>query len=298
MARAEGPPALIDPSNPGAAAEAAGATVRAALSLAKVNPPVSSLWMGLAGAGRAGAREAVEIALRSQRLATLTRVGMDVEGAHQDAFGDGSGVLLAVGTGTMLWGRDPKGREFRVGGWGGLLGEEGSGYWLGLEGLRAVVRAADHRDPETLLSSVLLDALSLGDAQELVPWVAGASKREVGVLAPLVLRAAADGDAGAAAIRGRGIEALASHLTVAREAWDDAWDDAGGDVGASFPLAFAGGLLKEGGFLREAVGTIAEEMGAEISSAPVVPVRGAALLALRLAVSDPPDQGTQVSQKL
>ncbi|MCJ7630638.1 MAG: hypothetical protein MUO50_19860, partial [Longimicrobiales bacterium] len=49
-----------------------------------------------------GAREAVEIALRSQRLALETRVGMDVEGARQDAFGSGPGFLLAVGTGTMV----------------------------------------------------------------------------------------------------------------------------------------------------------------------------------------------------
>ncbi len=139
------------------------------------------------GPAAAGTREAVEIALRSRRLALETRVGMDVEGAHRTPSGPGPGVLLAVGTGSMVWGRDPEGREMRVGGWGGQLGEEGSGYWFGMEGLRAVVRAADRRDPPTRLTAALLGALQLPSAPDLVPWVARASKAEVGALAPLVL---------------------------------------------------------------------------------------------------------------
>jgi N-acetylglucosamine kinase-like BadF-type ATPase len=119
---AEGPPALIDPSNPGAVAYAMAGTVMGVVRKTGLKPLVRALWTGLAGAGLAGAREAVEIALRSLGLATDTRVGMDVEGAHWDAFGSGPGVLLAVGTGSMVWGRDPEGYEVRVGGFGKLLG--------------------------------------------------------------------------------------------------------------------------------------------------------------------------------
>lgn len=112
LGKAQGPAALIDPANPGAAAEAIALTVRKALAQARLQPPARALWMGLAGAGLSGAREAVEIALRSQGLALETRVGMDVEGAHRDAFGPGPGVLLAVGTGSIGRSRGaPGGRQ-------------------------------------------------------------------------------------------------------------------------------------------------------------------------------------------
>ncbi len=275
LGKAEGPPALIDPANPEKAAEAISETVKRSVRKAGLELPARALWTGLAGAGRASAREAVEVVLRSERLALETKVGMDVEGAHWDAFRSGPGFLLAVGTGSMVWGRDPNGLTVRVGGWGSPLSEEGSGYWLGLEALRAVVRAADHRDPPTLLTPTLLADLHLPDAQALVPWIARASKGDVGALAPTVLELADQGDPAAKAILGRGLEALAMHLAVVQRTWEP-WGD-------RFPLALAGGLLEEGGPLREAVMDLSTEMKAELHPNPVIPVRGAALLALKLA---------------
>ena len=154
------------------------------------------------------------------------------------------------------------------------MGEEGSGYWLGMEGLRAVARAADLRDPPTLLTPALLGALHLPEAQDLVPWVARASKGEVGALAPLVLEAATQGDSAARAILTRGLEALGRHLDVVGDFWTP-W-------GTSFPLAVVGGLLEEGRPLREPVLEMALRRGADLHPDPVIPVRGAAQLALGL----------------
>jgi N-acetylglucosamine kinase-like BadF-type ATPase len=274
LGSAQGPPALIDPSNPGAAADAIGQTVTKALAAADRTKPARALWTGLAGAGSSGAREAVEIALRSRGLARATEVGMDVEGAHYDAFGQGPGVLLAVGTGSMVWGRDPTGQEMRVGGWGGFLGEEGGGYWLGLEGLRAVMRATDGRDPPTLLTPRILGNLGLSEPLELVPWIADASKGEVGALAPLVLNAAEEGDDAACSIRELGLVALGRHLNVIRQAWEP-W-------GGSFPLALAGGLLDPGGSLRAIMESEAVSHGADVRPGLVIPVRGAAHRALAM----------------
>jgi N-acetylglucosamine kinase-like BadF-type ATPase len=275
LGKAEGPPALIDPSDPGSAAAAITETVKAAVRQAGLELPARALWTGLAGAGRPGAREAVEIALRSEGLALDSWVGMDVEGAHWDAFQSGPGFLLAVGTGSMVWGRDPDGGTFRVGGWGNPLSEEGSGYWLGLEALRAVVRATDHRDPPTLLTPTLLAALHLPDPQALIPWIARASKGEVGALAPTVLEIARGGDPAAQAILSRGLEGLALHLAVVRRAWAP-WGD-------RFPLALSGGLLEVGAPFRDPVVELVTEMKAELYTAPVIPVRGAARLAQKLA---------------
>jgi len=208
-------------------------------------------------------------------LARVVRVGMDVEGAHRDAFGGGPGVLLVVGTGSMAWGRDPSGREIRVGGWGGMLGDEGSGYWFGLGGLRAVARAADGRGPRTGLTETLLEALGLHDPPSLIPWASTATKGEIAALAPRVLEAAFSGDPAGAELLKEGLEALLRHLDVARTAWP-------GEEGG-VPMALVGGLAEEVPPLRDRLETLVRGVGGRLVPPPVVPVRGAAHLALELS---------------
>ncbi|MGW8266148.1 MAG: N-acetylglucosamine kinase [Longimicrobiales bacterium] len=275
VAKTEGPPALVDPADPTVAADAIANTVRRAAEEADAALPLLALWAGLAGAGRAGEREAVEITLRSRGLARIVGVGTDVEGAHRDAFGGGPGVLLVVGTGSMVWGRDPEGREFRVGGWGGMLGDEGSGYWVGLRGLRVVARAADGRGPETTLTETFLRSLHLPEPQALIPWVASATKGEIGALAPAVLKAGLAGDPGASEVLNEALEELLAHLEVARSRWP---------AGAGpIPMALVGGLVEEGAGLREGLEKLVAGVGGRLVPHPVVPVRGAGSLALEMA---------------
>lgn len=271
----EGPPSLVNPANPGLAAGVIDNTIRAAAEKANVELPARALWAGLAGAGRRGAREAVEIALRSLSLAERVRVGMDVEGAHADAFQDGPGVLVVLGTGSMVWGRDPDGGEIRVGGWGETLGDEGSGYWIGLQGLRAVALARDGRAPATVLSSLVPERLGLPDPEALIPWIAEATKKELAALAPLVLDAAENGDTQARSIRQSALQELRRHLEVVREAWKP-W-------GPPVPLALVGGLVEEGAPLRTWAEALARELEFVVPDRPVSPVRGAARKALALA---------------
>jgi glucosamine kinase len=202
-------------------------------------------------------------------------VGTDVEGAHRDAFGGGPGVLLVVGTGSIAWGRDPVGREIRVGGWGEVLGDEGSGYWLGLQGLRAVARAADGRSASTALSRVVLERLGLPEPQALIPWTANASKGEIAALAPLVLDAAEAGDREAAEVLAEGLMALLRHLEVVRSRWPESKD--------LIPMALVGGLAVEGSPLRRRLVPLVTRVGGRLLARAVVPVRGAARLALDLA---------------
>jgi len=114
-----------------------------------------------------------------------------------------------------------------------------------MEGLRAVARAADRRDPPTLLTSTLLGALDLSDVQDLVSWLARASKGEVSALAPLVLEVASKNDSTAKGILLSGLSAVALHLDVIQETWPP------GEY--PIPLALVGGLLEEGGPLRRPV---------------------------------------------
>ena len=271
----EGPPGLVEPSDPEGAARAMAAVVRAAVHQANLGLPAEALWAGLAGAGRREAREGVEAALATLGLARRVTVGMDVQGAHQDAFGKGPGFVLVVGTGSLGWGRDPDGQEVRVGGWGSYLGEEGAGYWMGMEALRVVARAADGRGPPTLLVPTILEALNLPDPHSLIRWVAEASKGDVGALAPLVLNSASQGDPSARDLIERGLDALGRYVDVLARAWAP-W-------GGSFPVALAGGMAGEGGPLRESLSRMVSERGGVVHSGAVIPARGAAHLALELA---------------
>ena len=76
--------------------------------------------------------------------------------------------MLIAGTGSIAYGRDAEGRAARAGGWGYVLGDEGSGYWLGRQALRAVVRSSDGRGPATALTPRILAHYHVERADQLV----------------------------------------------------------------------------------------------------------------------------------
>ena len=78
--------------------------------------------------------------------------------ALQAGVGDAPGIVIVSGTGSIAYGRNDRGEASRAGGWGYVLGDEGSGYWIGRLALRAVVRHADGRGRATSLTPRLLDA--------------------------------------------------------------------------------------------------------------------------------------------
>ena len=272
LGAADGGPGLIEPADPGRAVRAVAEVARAAAVAAEAALPVRGLWAGLAGAGHEAARAAVEAGLRDAGLAERVTVGTDVEAAHADAFGDGAGILLVVGTGSVVRAVGPGGGVVTVGGWGQLLGDEGSGYRIGLDGLRGVVRASDGREPRTTLTRVLLEATGEGEPRDLVGWAARASKGETAALSVLVAREARAGDGVAARVIHRALGAIREHLVAVLEGV--------GREGRP-TVAMVGGLIGENGVLREAVKGIALDLGCDVHPEPVVPERGALRNAIR-----------------
>ncbi len=108
----------------------------------------------------------------------------------------GAGVVVIAGTGSIAYGHDRQGRAARAGGWGYVLGDEGSGYWLGRQALRSVVRAADGRGPDTALTPLVLAHYGAARPQELIHEIAGRGARPsaIAALARVVGAAAAEGD--------------------------------------------------------------------------------------------------------
>ena len=90
----------------------------------------------------------------------------DVEATLKGLTSEQPGALLISGTGAIAYGYDGK-QIVRAGGWGHRAGDEGSGYWIGQQVARAIFKAADGRGPKTLLTGLVLAALSLDSAEQL-----------------------------------------------------------------------------------------------------------------------------------
>lgn len=272
VARAESPGALVSIDAPGEAAQAVALAVHAAAGRGGVELPVDGMWAGLAGAGSREGRLAVARELEGAGLAERVVVGTDVEAAFYDAFGRGPGILLISGTGSIAWARDWAAEVIRVGGWGERLGDEGSGFAIGMSALRAVARAEDGRAPPTSLRDEILEHLSLDAADALIAWASRASKRDVAALVPLVARASSAEDAAASEILATAVADLTAHLrTVLTRA---------GDWSEPPHLVLWGGLLRAEGPLHEAMVAAAAAYPVQLMSAAVDPSMGAAKMAL------------------
>jgi len=114
-------------------------------------------------------------------------VGSDIDSALAAAFGpSGSGIVIVSGTGSCVVGRNGA-QQARAGGWGHLLGDHGSGYWIALTGLRAAIRELDRHGRVSDRLRRALRRLCLNSPEELVVWIQNASKDAVAALATDVL---------------------------------------------------------------------------------------------------------------
>lgn len=242
-----GPSAIIG-DNVNDSADAIAKLATEALLAAGIPDEVPSvLCAGVAGAGRDEPRNALRRALRSREVADEVIVTTDAQIALADAFGhDGAGLVLIAGTGSVAFGRSPAGMEDRCGGWGPVLGDEGSALWLAKRALSAVTAAADGREPETTLLGGLMTAAQCDEPEDLIKWAAVAEREEIAALAAVVLRAAENGDQRANTLTAIAAEELVLHVrTLARRLFID--------ERAAVPVAITGGLVQRGSYMRKLV---------------------------------------------
>jgi N-acetylmuramic acid 6-phosphate etherase len=238
--------------------------------------PVETAWLGLAGTGRPEDQDLVRRWALGSQLAVHVEVSTDAALLLAAGTPDGWGVAVVAGTGSIAVARAPDGRTSRAGGWGYLLGDEGSGYALGLAALQAIGRAADGRERETLLSKLLFDRLGLNRPEELVATIyqSRLDRPAIAALAPLVIETADLGDEAARAIVQQGAEQLALAIaTSARQI----------NLTSPLPLALAGGLLLASASYRERLLSALSALGVLVN--PMTMVREPADGAIRLALS-------------
>ena len=273
-ARAEGPPTLIDPADPKATIGVIVDLCREVAAKGGADLPVAGLWAGIAGAGTEPMRGVVETALREAGLSSHTSVGADAEATFHDAFPSGPGILLISGTGSIALARGADGSRVRVGGWGGHLGDEGSGFRIGIAALRALARGEDGRGVSTNLREPVLEALAVAGPADLIKWTATARKADVAALVPLICEVAEAGDQAATTVIEKAVDELVEHVgTLVRrlEPWP-----------ATPEVALAGGLIEEAGPLRLRVVQAIEGLPCRLRDGAVDGARGACALAAGL----------------
>lgn len=279
VGRSEGAATLLGAGDDLAVADRIIEEVRSMVSKTGTDAPLAVLFAGLAGAAaRPDSVQIVRDRLLGVELAGVVHIVSDIEIAFHDAFGTDDGVLLIAGTGSAALGRTGSGRPVRVGGWGALIGDEGSGYWIGLEALRAAVRSAEDREVPTSLHERLFGALGVSSVEELYLWSCSVGKGSIAALAPEVVEEADRRDSVSERIVREAVRSLRRHA----EALERRIDLGGAAAGRIPPVALVGGLIQPGGVLRDRLVQALEAAGFEVSAEPVEPVRGAVDQALHL----------------
>jgi N-acetylmuramic acid 6-phosphate etherase len=147
--------------------------------LRQFKPPRAAIC--LAGCGTEADRRRVRELARRAWPKTPVFVGNDLDSGLAAAFGIGKpGILVISGTGSVVIGRNKKGEVARAGGWGHLLGDHASGYWIAMTGLRAAIRDYDRRGR---MNPHILRRLCLNTPDQLVDWIQQAGKSEIASLA-------------------------------------------------------------------------------------------------------------------
>jgi N-acetylglucosamine kinase-like BadF-type ATPase len=218
----------------------------------------------------------------TESIATTTRLIADrVPGARVSVVHDArlvlsaegldTGVALIAGTGSVAWGRRVEGTEARAGGWGHLLGDEGSGYRVTIDAVRHALDRMDAGEPADPLTTALLEACGLADRTELIDFLyTRQDRRYWAERAAVVIGLAAQGDPAATAIVADAADALAALATRVL-----------GRLRLPGPVVLGGGFVVHQSLLQQAV---RERLaGTEVRVLTHAPAAGAVRLAAALA---------------
>ena len=178
--------------------------IKSALNQAKARAGISKLsviGIGMAGAGRENDKIKLKKEL-DQIIETEFFLTDDAQIALLGATGAKAGIVLIAGTGSIAYGLKKSGHKIRSGGWGPLIGDEGSGFWIALEAIKKAVKASENRAEATQLQALIIDYFNLDSLQELIPFIYEGElpRREIAALTPEVIKLAENGDKAAAAI--------------------------------------------------------------------------------------------------
>ena len=180
----------------------------------------AAVCVGIAGVDRDDEARAVHAIVHGLSPHAAVLVVNDALIALVAGAYDAPGIVIIAGTGSITYGRNAEGAAARAGGWGHMVGDEGSGYWIGREAVAAVMRASDGRGPATRLTGEILTHFGVADVSRLprIVYDREVPRVNVAALGPIVSRVAEFSDAVAVRILERAADelALAARSVTAR----------------------------------------------------------------------------------
>jgi N-acetylglucosamine kinase len=206
--------------------------------------------------------------LRAQHLMVTTDAAIALSGATAT----GQGIVAIAGTGSIAFGRNAEGRTARTGGWGYIFGDQGSGFDIARQALRAALRMEEGWGPPTSLRQALLDATGSRDANAVLHlfYTAEWPRSRVAVLAPLADAAAAEGDAVAMGIL--------NSAAIRSQLWKP---------GDAVDVAYIGGVFQSRTAVERFRGLVELEPGNRCGPPRLGPAQGALLEAYRAVGRNP-----------
>lgn len=219
--------------------------------------------------------DAVIAHVRAERSPDWVVVG-DVVGAWATATGALPGIGVISGTGSNVFGVGRDGRPWRAGGWGHLVGDEGSGYWLGLQSIKAALRDREASGPPTAISDALVEFFGAPSVEALAALVYSKplTKSEIAAFAVETARLAERGDAVARALYEDGAHELAQQIAAVITQTG---------LGGEFPVGLIGSAYKAGAVFVDPLARAIHDQApaAQVAVVEMAPVGGSLLLAAR-----------------
>jgi len=200
----------------------------------------------------------------------------DVVAAWATATDAQPGIGVISGTGSNVLGVGVDGRAWRAGGWGHMLGDEGSGYWFGIESIKAALRDREASGPETALSEAAVEFFGVSSVEALAAHVYSKplSKGEIAAFAIETAKLAEDGDAVACELYRHGAGLLGEQIAAVIHRTG---------LQGAFPVGLIGSAFKAGAVFVEPLTRAVHELAPEarISVVEMAPVGGSLMLAMR-----------------
>ena len=237
---------------------------------------ITAIGIGVAGASNLHSELWLRSAISPIFTNSLIIPSSDLEIALVGALGQRNGILVLSGTGSAVFGVSPTGDTLQLGGWGYLLGDEGSGYWIGLQALKRIIQDNEEYYDEftnfenSSLNNKILDELKLNTSRDLIRWLYRSENppaTQIASITRLIVEEADNGNWDAINL----LQSAAIQLSGKVDLMVRRLDYPGA------PIAFGGGLLENDNRLSQ---ELAERLGLPYRPiAKYPPVIGGALLA-------------------
>jgi len=204
--------------------------------------------LGLTGAGRKLDQDNMRKAFKDYSVLkgfsfSSIIVDSDARISLEAAFPNKPGMILISGTGSIMFGKDEKGNLYRVGGWGRILGDEGSGFYIGKKGLIASIKQIDGRGEKTLLFDLISEKFNLNSLETIIKSIY-TDNFDIAKIAPLVFEAAEKDDKIAKEILDEAADELLLHIeTMIRKI----------NFNDRIGLSFVGSIITNDNYVRKKI---------------------------------------------